>query len=154
MPTLSREDPDAVLVDAAPSVRANAAYNERVAREAAAQSDRAAQDAYDRGRRDERARRKSHPVFWGLVLVLAAVGGTYLAVTAMNGGSFVRGGEVVQANVQAAQQQAAPVVNQAADNARSQISQTGHDIVNRVTGHPAPAAAPPATPAQPAQPAH
>jgi hypothetical protein len=151
MPTLSRDDPDAVLVDAAPSARANAAYNERAAREAEAQRDRAAQEAYERGRRDERARRKSHPVFWGLVLVLAVVGGIVLAVAVVNGGSFSRGGQVVDANVRAAQQQAAPVVAKAADQAQQQVNQTGHDIVNRVTGHPA--QTPAAAPARPAGPA-
>jgi hypothetical protein len=152
MPTVSRDDPDAVLVDAAPSARANAAYNARVARETEARRDRAAQEAYDRGRRDERARRKSHPIFWGVVLLLAIVGGLYLALTAINGGSLSRGGQVMEANVQAAQQRAAPVVNQAADRAQQQVSEAGHDIVNRVTGRPAQPAQP-APPAQPAAPA-
>jgi hypothetical protein len=156
-----RDEP--ILVDAAPSSAANAAYNERIAREAAAQNERAASEAYERGRRDERARRKSHPVFWGVVLLLAGAGAIVIAVAVNNGGSFSRGGQVVDQNIAQAAQQARPVVqhaqnqaaqslNHAANQAGQSLDRAGHDVATRVTGQPAPAPAPSAAPARPAQP--
>jgi hypothetical protein len=170
-----RDEP--ILVDAAPSSAGNAAYNERiareaaaenerVAREAAAQSERAASEAYERGRRDERARRKSHPVFWGLVLLLAGAGAIVIAVAVNNGGSFSRGGQVVDQNLAQAAQQARPVVQRAqdraaqsltnaADRAGESLDRAGHDVAAQVSGRPAPASPPaaPATPVRPAAPA-
>src|SRR4051812_9758971 len=74
-----RPDPDAPLVDAAPSAAGNAAYNERAVRETAAEHDRQVREAYDKGRRDERASRRSHPFLALAGWILAAVGAVVLA---------------------------------------------------------------------------
>ena len=50
--------------------------------------------AYERGRREERARHKSHPVF-GLAVALVAVLGAGMLFLAAREGSFSNGGAVV-----------------------------------------------------------
>lgn len=137
-------DPEApVLVDAAPGVAFNAAYNERVARE----NERAVQDAYNKGRRDERASRKRHPFIMAALFILAAVGGVVVSVAVINGGSFSRGGQVVDQNLAVAADRAEPVVRQAGAQAQQSINEAGQSISNRVQGAPAPnqpTSAPPA----------
>lgn len=131
-----RSDP--VLVPAAPSVAADLRANEQQMR-----------DAYKRGRQDERARRKRHPVAMSVGFALAAVGAVVLAVAAYNG-SFSRGGETLDRNLAVAADQAEPVVRDAADDAARAVSTAGTDLRDRVTGDEAgdsgvaPAATPPA----------
>ena len=55
-------------------------------------------EAYERGRRDERASRRRHPIGMTLTFVAAAVGLVLLVLAAVNG-SFGRGGEVVDQNL-------------------------------------------------------
>ncbi len=50
--------------------------------------------AYERGRRDERSRHKSHPVLAVLVFMVALAGAGMMYLAAREG-SFSRGGEVV-----------------------------------------------------------
>ena len=78
--------------------------------------------AYERGRRDERASRKRHPVFMTLTFVAAIVGVALLALAAVNG-SFGRAGGVVDDNLATAVTQARPQV----DNAASQASKSLRD---------------------------
>jgi hypothetical protein len=131
---------DPALVPAAPGVAAEIARTEHEVR-----------DAYKRGRLDEKARRKRHPVSMTIGLALAAVGAIALAVAVINGGSFTRGGQVMDQNITAAAQQAQPVAARAADDAQARISQAGSTLRERIAGDPAPAT-PNATPA-PAAPA-
>jgi len=73
-------------------------------------------EAYERGRRDERAARRRHPVMMGVTFVLALVGVALLALAAVNG-SFTRGGGVVDDKLNIAADRAGPALSQAADNA-------------------------------------
>ncbi len=50
--------------------------------------------AYQRGRRDERARHRGHPVL-ALVVFLVAVMGAGMVILAASEGSFTRGGQVL-----------------------------------------------------------
>jgi hypothetical protein len=79
-------------------------------------------EAYERGRRDERASRKRHPVMMTLTFVAAIVGVGALALAAANG-SFGRAGGVVDDNLASAVTQAQPKVQDAA----SQASKSLHD---------------------------
>ena len=138
-------DPAApILVDAAPNAAGNAAYDERVLRDAAARHEREVQEAYDKGRRDEKASRRSHPFLAMAGWILAAVGAVVLAVSAYNG-SFSRGGQVVDQNLATAADRATPVVQDAANQAGAAVDSAGHRIANQASTavsdalHPAPA---------------
>ena len=71
----------------------------------------AARAAYDRGRRDERARRHRSPMLGFFVLLVALVGGAMIYLAAREG-SFTAGGQVV-------------------DNALGQASAPARDAANR-----------------------
>jgi hypothetical protein len=73
-------------------------------------------EAYDRGRKDERARRKRHPLLMTLTFIAAIVGVIVVALAAVNG-SFGGAGKVVDQNLTVAADKAAPVVKNAADDA-------------------------------------
>lgn len=86
--------------------------------------------AYERGRRDERARRRRHPILMTFTFICAAVGLAVLVLAGLNG-SFARGGAVVDASLSIAASRAAPVANEAAASAgrslrgQSQSPKTG-----------------------------
>ncbi len=117
----TRRSEDPALVPAAPGVAADMARNEREVRE-----------AYRRGRQDEKARRKRHPIAMSVGFALAAVGAVVLAVAAYNG-SFSRGGQVVDQNLAQAADQAEPVVRGAASNAQQAASSAGEELRERVS---------------------
>ena len=73
-------------------------------------------EAYERGRRDERARRKRHPIGMTLTFAAAAVGVVVLALAVVNG-SFGAAGTSIDQGLQITK----PVASQAADNAGAQI---------------------------------
>ena len=73
-------------------------------------------DAYERGRRDERASRRRHPVFMTFLFVAAFCGVVLVALAAVNG-SFTRGGAVADQNLQMAVNRAEPQVRDAASQA-------------------------------------
>jgi hypothetical protein len=54
--------------------------------------------AYEKGRRDERARHRSHPIIGLVVAVVALVGGAMLFLAAREG-SFAQGGRVMDAQI-------------------------------------------------------
>ncbi|MFL5297456.1 MAG: hypothetical protein ACJ798_13830 [Phenylobacterium sp.] len=62
-------------------------------------------EAYERGRRDERASRRRHPIFMTLTFAAAVVGVVLLALAAVNG-SFTQAGSVVDQNLSIAAGQA------------------------------------------------
>lgn len=72
--------------------------------------------AYDRGRRDERAKRKRHPVLMTLTFAAAALGAVMLAF-AVKEGSFERSGDVVDQGLAVAADRAEPAVRDAASDA-------------------------------------
>jgi len=87
-------------------------------------------DAYERGRRDERATRKRHPLLMTIVFLLAAVGAALLAMAAANG-SFMRAGDVVDRQLNVAAERAAPVARDAAGDAGQSLRDAGRSIGNR-----------------------
>ena len=83
--------------------------------------------AYERGRRDERARHRGSPLAALLVLLVAMAGGAVLFLAAREG-SFTRGGEVIDRNVQAAAQTAQAPIRNAADNTGNALRNAGDNI--------------------------
>jgi hypothetical protein len=73
-------------------------------------------EAYERGRRDERARRRRHPIGMTLTFAFALVGLVVLVLAAING-SFGRAGETIDRRLTIAR----PAVSQAAATAGEQI---------------------------------
>lgn len=89
-------------------------------------------EAYRMGRKDERARRKRHPVLMTFTFLAALVGVALLSLAAING-SFERAGQVADHNLDIAADRAEPVVRDAAGEAGEAI---------RGVGDPAPQSAP------------
>ena len=87
--------------------------------------------AYERGRRDERAARKRHPFLMTITVVMALVGAVLLAMAAANG-SFTDAGRVVDRQLNLAASQAAPAVNQAASAAGENLREAGQSARARV----------------------
>jgi hypothetical protein len=82
------------------------------------------QAAYERGRKDERASRRRHPLFM-TVLFAAAAGGLAIISVAAWEGSFGRGGQVVDRNLSAAADRAEPAVRAAASDAGQTLRNAG-----------------------------
>ena len=105
-------------------------------------SDADVRAAYDKGRRDERSRRKSHP-FLALIVVAVAVVGAIMIFLAMREGSFSGAGQVADQQLAVAQAEAPGVIA----NASQKAGEVARDVGERVDGDEQPA-----QPAQPAQP--
>jgi hypothetical protein len=90
-------------------------------------------EAYERGRRDERASRKRHPIFMTLTFIAAICGVVLLALAAVNG-SFTRGGEVADQTLQIAVNQAEPQVRDAATQAGQSLRDAGEAAKAKTTG--------------------
>jgi hypothetical protein len=84
-------------------------------------------EAYERGRRDERATRKRHPVAMTLTFIAALIGVVLLALAAVNG-SFTRAGGVVDKNLNVAANRAEPAVRDAADGAGQSLRDAGQSV--------------------------
>jgi hypothetical protein len=78
-------------------------------------------EAYERGRRDERASRRRHPIFMTLTFACALVGLVLLVLAGVNG-SFATAGTVVDQNLQLAVNRAQPAVTQAANDAQAKVA--------------------------------
>jgi hypothetical protein len=87
-------------------------------------------EAYERGRADERGRRKRHPLLMTLTIALAVVGVVLLAMAAVNG-SFGRAGGVVDQQLNVAADRAGPAVDQAASNAGQSLRDAGQSAKAR-----------------------
>jgi len=92
-------------------------------------SDADVRDAYEQGRRDEKARRKSHPLLALIVFALAVVGGVMLFLV-LREGSFSKAGQV-------ADQQVAVAKAEGPDVARNAASEVGQTARNATDGNPA-----------------
>ncbi len=92
-------------------------------------------EAYERGRRDERASRKRHPIFMTFTFIAAICGVVLLALAAVNG-SFTRGGDVADQNLQAAVSKAEPQVRGAASQAGQSLRDAGEAAKAKATGSP------------------
>jgi hypothetical protein len=87
-------------------------------------------EAYERGRRDERAGRKRRPLVMGATFLLALVGLVVLAMAAVTG-SFTRAGGLVDQQLNVAADRAAPAVRQAASDAGRNLRQAGESARSR-----------------------
>ena len=83
-------------------------------------------EAYDRGRRDERATKKRHPIFMTLMFLAAAVGLALIVMAAVNG-SFGKAGQVADQSLAVAADKAEPVVQCAVNNAGQAIDNATTD---------------------------
>jgi hypothetical protein len=92
-------------------------------------------EAYERGRRDERASRRRHPVLMTLTFAAAACGVALLALAAVNG-SFSGGGAVADQNLNAAAAKAEPQVRDAASQAGQSLRDAGVKAKAKVDGAP------------------
>ena len=92
-------------------------------------------EAYERGRKDERASRKRHPVGMTLMAVAALVGVVLLALAAVNG-SFSRAGGVVDKNLTTAVTTAEPQVRDAAAQAGQSLRDAGQSVRQKADGAP------------------
>jgi hypothetical protein len=91
-------------------------------------SDADVKDAYDRGRRDERAGRKRHPILALIVVLVAIVGGVMLFL-AVREGSFSRAGQVADQQLAVAKAEAPGVIATAGEN----VSEAAQDVKAKVT---------------------
>lgn len=96
-------------------------------------------EAYRLGRKDERARRKRHPILMTVLFLLALAGAAFIALAVVNG-SFGGAGQVADHNLSVAADRAEPAVRGAAGEAAEAVRGIGD----------ADQAPPPAQPAQPA----
>ena len=78
-------------------------------------------EAYERGRRDERAARRRHPIGMTFTFVFAAIGLALLVLAGING-SFASGGQVADNTLHTAVDRAAPAVSQAASDAQAKVA--------------------------------
>jgi len=88
--------------------------------------DKRSRDSYERGRRDERARRRGSPLLTLLVVLIAAAGGALVYLAAREG-SFSGGGQVVDHTLSHAADGAKPAVGRAGEaleNAGRSLKQT------------------------------
>jgi len=92
-------------------------------------------EAYERGRADERAGRKRHPVGMTLTFVAALVGVVLLALAAVNG-SFGRAGTLVDQNLNTAVTSAEPQVRDAAAQAGQSLHDAGQSVRQKAAGAP------------------
>ena len=92
-------------------------------------------EAYERGRRDERASRRRHPVGMTLLFVAAICGVALLGLAAVNG-SFTAGGSVADQNLNAAVNRAEPAARDAADQAGQAVRDAGSAAKAKVAGSP------------------
>jgi hypothetical protein len=92
-------------------------------------------EAYNRGRRDERAGRKRHPVLMTLLFLAAAVGAVLIALAAVNG-SFGGAGQVVDQNLSTAADRAEPVVRGAASDASQAVKDATSNDRTATPGQP------------------
>jgi hypothetical protein len=86
--------------------------------------------AYDRGRRDERARRprRHGSPFMTLIVLLAAVAGVGAIYLGVHEGSFTRGGQVVDQKLAGVAQPAQQATKNAADRAGDALENAGQRI--------------------------
>jgi hypothetical protein len=86
-------------------------------------------EAYERGRRDERAMRRRHPVLMTFLFIAAAIGAILVGLAAANG-SFTRAGGVVDQNLTVAANKAEPAVRDAAANAGQSLKDAGSKVTD------------------------
>jgi hypothetical protein len=87
--------------------------------------------AYERGRQEERGkrpvRRRGSPIMTG-VLVLAAAAGAFVVYLGVSQGSFGRGGQAIDQNIDNATSSAAGAFHNAADRAGDALQNAGQSL--------------------------
>ncbi|MBS0409622.1 MAG: hypothetical protein JSR86_06885 [Proteobacteria bacterium] len=131
-----RTAPDPVVDGEAAAAERNAdrAEIERDLARREAEERRAAEagwrDAYERGRRDERARRPAFSLVSLAVLMAAVVGGGAIVLAAREG-SFTRGGEVVDHTLTTAADKAQAPLRGAADRTGNALEHAGQSLKDK-----------------------
>ncbi|MCR5877788.1 hypothetical protein [Phenylobacterium sp. J367] len=92
-------------------------------------------EAYERGRRDERATRKRHPILMTFTFIAAAVGLALMGLAAFNG-SFTRAGAVADQNLAVAANKAEPAVRDVASDAGQAIRDAGQSAKSAADNPP------------------
>lgn len=87
-------------------------------------------EAYERGRKDERAARKHHPFIMAGLLVLAATGASMITLAAMTG-SFGEGGAVADLRLAQAADNTAPVIDEAITRTQDAARDAGAAIQDK-----------------------
>lgn len=91
--------------------------------------------AYERGRRDERSRRRTHPIL-GLIVFVIALAGAGMIYLAAHEGSFSGGGQVIDhsiAKATAPAQVARQDAGAALSNAGSKLQNAGQSLSQNST---------------------
>jgi hypothetical protein len=98
--------------------------------------DKALRDAYDHGRRDERARRERRrgPPLLTFLLVLVAAAGAFEIYLAIQQGGFANGGRVVDQNLANTTATASQATRNAADKAGDALENAGQTIKQKASG--------------------
>lgn len=86
-------------------------------------------EAYERGRRDERGRRRRHPIGMTFTFAAALVGVAILALALVNG-SFGRAGEVVDQQLTIARPMASQAASDAGDQLRHAADKAGSKVAD------------------------
>lgn len=89
--------------------------------------------AYHRGRSDERASRRRHPIFMAVLFLAAACGAALLALAVANG-SFSDGGRVADESLSAATAGVEPRLRGAAQRTDQSLHNAGAAAKARATG--------------------
>jgi hypothetical protein len=84
-------------------------------------SDAELRAAYERGRKEERARHRRSPVLVLGLVAVALIGGTSLVLAAREG-SFREGGALIDAGVSTAAREAVPTIRKGAEALQNQLS--------------------------------
>jgi len=95
--------------------------------------DSAVRNAYQRGRRDERARRRGSPL-GAAILWLAACAGVFVVGLAIHEGSFARSGQVIDQNIATASTSASQATRHAASKAGDAIEGAGGRLKQTAAG--------------------
>lgn len=93
-------------------------------------------EAYRHGRKDERARRKRHPILMTVLFLLALAGAAFLALAVVNG-SFQDAGQVADHNLSVAADRAEPAARAAAGEAAETLRGVGEPEAAPPTTQPA-----------------
>lgn len=119
--------------DEAPSEAGPASPRTKKVDRRAMRHDSAIRRAYQRGRRDERARRRGSP-FVNAILLLTACAGVFVAALAIYGGSFTRGGQILDQKIAASSASASQAVRKATANAGEAVQNAGYHLKRSASG--------------------
>jgi hypothetical protein len=94
------------------------------------------EDAYSRGRHDERRRRRGSPLLSFILLIIVVAAGALFYLAVQNG-SFASGGAVVDNSISTVSQSATAPVRHAADKAGNALENAGQRLKQKAGDEPA-----------------